>query len=112
MKGAPHMHTLHIAIVIFVVAVVSFFIFTRVEAQSDPVNELFACTVDSDCVSVAPAGQCGCGGGGSAVAINKEHEFEYGQVDADEHIICLAVMSDHETCFQTPTCVANRCELK
>ena len=68
----------------------------------------YSCSEDSDCVKVQ-GGYCGCGAGGNATTINKNSQEEW--MDKWRGMACLAVMSEHHTCFEEAKCVSEKCEL-
>jgi len=75
-------------------------------------DELYLCEKNSDCVSIS-SGCCGCNSGGTATSINKDYESDWNSYSNMQcmGMGCLAVMSDHWTCFASPKCIDNRCEL-
>lgn len=64
------------------------------------------CMKDDDCIKV-PSGCCGCNMGGTNKAVNKY----YYEPPNCTGMGCLAVMSDHWTCFAEPKCIDNTCKL-
>jgi len=76
--------------------------------------DFYSYTQDSDCIKVK-GGCCGCSAGGTATAINKNFEKEWQDKLTDEcirlQIKCLAVMSNHPSCFKDTKCVNNKCVL-
>lgn len=66
------------------------------------------CEKNEDCIK-APAEPCGCWGGGKSISINKQFYNEY--TKNYEGGTCVAVASDHISCFANPICINNRCDL-
>lgn len=82
------------------------------ELQQTPLDksEVFACTTDDECISVA-GGSCGCSSGGTNVAINIRYE-DYWQKSNHGNGMCLTVISNDASCLATPRCVFGKCSLK
>ena len=85
------------------------------EEQKVPSNEtnINYCKEDRECARV-DSGCCGCTAGGKAITINEDY-LNYWNNKLDENckmIGCIAVMSNDWTCFSSPICINNRCELR
>lgn len=65
------------------------------------------CEKNEDCIK-ADAEPCGCSGGGKSVSINKGFYDEY--IKSYEGGACVAVASDHISCFANTICVNNLCD--
>ncbi len=75
-------------------------------------DNIYNCNEDNDCVSVK-SGCCGCNAGGKNTAINRKYlDYWYSKLwDECREIACIAVMSDHWTCFAEPKCIDGKCQL-
>lgn len=86
----------------------------RQEEQKESLSEeeIYICEEDRECISVS-AGCCGCSSGGQATTINEDYLDYWNNKLAEDcqEIGCIAVMSNHWTCFAEPKCVNNKCEL-
>lgn len=73
----------------------------------------FGCETDSDCIMV-DADCCGCTGGGKQKAMSKlmaedwRDNLERDCADAG----CMAVMSQHVSCYSDPVCVGGECSFE
>lgn len=76
-------------------------------------EELYSCEIDEDCIAVRE-GCCGCNSGGRSTLINKKYLSNWSSYYAlaCSGTGCLAVMSDHWTCFAEPKCTDTKCEFK
>jgi len=72
-------------------------------------DKLYSCENDSDCMAVS--GCCGCNGGGELNIINVKYIDEWNSYQKQncKMISCIAVMSQHISCFSEPKCVNNLC---
>jgi len=78
------------------------------------VPELFdSCTKDSDCCMVS-LDCCGCTAGGMATVINPYYLDVWNQtiLGGCEDYSCVAVISQHISCFSDVKCVAGKCTLE
>lgn len=73
-------------------------------------NKYLSCEVDEDCIKVQED-CCGCNYGGKAIAINKGYKTEWIDSLNCKDIACIAMISNHWTCFAEPKCINNKCEL-
>lgn len=75
-------------------------------------GEMYACTENSDCVSVS-ADCCGCSAMGTATAVNKNFKSEWEGKMRSECMGtgCLMAVSQHPSCFAKPRCVFGMCRL-
>jgi len=84
------------------------------EDQKEPLkdDDIYICKENRECVMVS-ADCCGCGMGGTTTTINKDYlNYWENKLNAEcKPIACLAVISNHWTCFATPKCVDGRCQL-
>jgi hypothetical protein len=83
------------------------------EKLPDKITDWRKCSTDSDCI-IVKGDCCGCGMGGTATTINKKFKKEWEDKLSKEckETVCLAVISDHPSCFKKPKCINNVCELK
>lgn len=76
-------------------------------------ENIYKCDIDSDCIIVQD-GCCDCGNGGKNAVINKNYLDYWNQKISKEcknKGVCVAVVSNHWTCFAEPKCINNRCQL-
>lgn len=75
--------------------------------------DFYSCAQDSNCIKTK-GDCCGCSSGGTATAINKNFEKDWQDKLMKEcyEIDCLAVISNHPSCFQEPKCINNKCVLE
>ena len=73
-------------------------------------NDLFSCKIDEDCIMVPP-GCCGCSSGSGHIFINKNYEDDWRSFTQSicQQTACIAVISQHISCFSNPVCVENKC---
>ncbi len=101
-----------IGVLVLLVIIIVFL--NRATIKKPTVEEIFLCDEDSDCVKVK-AGCCSCYNGGKAIAINKIYEENYDnnlfERERCDLVDCITQPSDDPSCFATPKCVNNKCEL-
>lgn len=114
----PNKTLIFILIVLFAVFLFLLFggrkILFPVEDERDPKSVPFYqafCQKDSDCVKVA-GDTCGCSSGGTATSVNKNFKDQWLESTEWGMNTCLAVISNHPSCFTSPKCENFQCKLK
>ncbi len=99
-------------VILITVLVIGGGIFLYMNRSITLTDDIYKCNEDDDCISVK-SGCCGCTAGGSNTAINRTYLDYWNNKMLDEckEISCLAVISNHWTCFAKPKCINDKCQL-
>lgn len=84
----------------------------KIQVMPSDETQIKECEKDRECIKV-DSGCCGCSAGGEATTINRKyHKYWSEKLDREcRNVGCIAVMSNHWTCFAEPKCINNKCEL-